>query len=207
MGKCCSNTCFGILTLLTIGLTLALFIFATFIYAKIKTANETIFIAIVICLCVSALLFFFGIYASCCGGKCTKAILSIFYIIYAFAIGAAGVLIIVYKSRLTQIFRDAYDQGKFKQADLDAIAETFNCVFPDTESNLTNSTESCFDKFEKYVTKYGLIVGIALLCLFVLLMAGVVLSCKFLCRKDEYEDISAPKKPDNAINTPLTYGW
>ncbi|KAK8860420.1 Leukocyte surface antigen cd53 [Tritrichomonas musculus] len=205
MGKCASGTCFTLLTLLTIGLTLALFIFATIVYAKIKTASESIFIGLIVCLCISFLLFVFGIYASCCGNNCVKGILSILYIVYALGIGAAGVVLLIYRQKLPDYFSDAYHKGSLSNSTIDTIQETFNCHFP-PKATVLEDQEDCLEKFKDYVHRYGLICGIALLALFIFLLLGVCLAIRIICKKDE--DISNAKSRENEqINTPLTYGW
>ncbi|OHT08688.1 hypothetical protein TRFO_04750 [Tritrichomonas foetus] len=210
--KCCTGTCFTILTIFTIGLTLGIFIFATIVYSKIRTVNDTIFIVIIIALCVTALVFIFGIYSSCCGNKCTKGILTFIYLIYALVLAALGISLLIFKNKLPGYFREAYDSGKFSKEDIATLEETFNCQFPESENGtslLLNDTDTnqtdCFEMFESYVKDYGLWLGIALIILFVILFIGVVLACRLACKKDEESTGTHPVKEQ--VSTPLTYGW
>ncbi|OHT16921.1 Tetraspanin family protein [Tritrichomonas foetus] len=207
--KCCTGMCFMMLTLCTLGVTLAILIFATIIYSKIRTVNETLFIVIIIALCVTALIFIFGLYASCCGKKCSKGVLSMIYLIYAIALGACGVLILIYKNKLVGMLEDVYNKGKLSSDDISSIEEFFKCSFENkTELVLLNETDDgCFNKFEDYVKKYGLIIGIVLLVIFVLLMFGVIMSCRLACKKEDISSGSKQEQNNSQITSPLTYGW
>lgn len=206
MGKCASGTIFTILTFLTIGFTFALFVFATVIYAKIKSASNEAFIIIIVCLCISFLILLFGIYASCCGNDCVKVILSILYIIYAFGIGAMGVALIIYQKKLPDYFSNAYYDGTLSNTTKDTIEEAFNCKFPPKNILLDDST-NCLTKFEDYVHHYGLICGITLIALFILLFIGVCFAFRAICKKDNHDESNAKSREQETINQPLTYGW
>ena len=208
MGKCCSSTCFAILTLLTIGLTLAVFIVALIAYVKFKFLNNTVFIVIIVCLCVSTLLLLFGIYASCCGKNCSKTLLSILYIIYALALGAGGVLILIYQDELGNYLEKIANNGHLTPNEREIIEDFFDCNFTNTTDNADSSDNDCVEMFKDYIDKYGLIVAIALLVLFALLMVGVVIACRLMWKKEnEYEIGKNSNKLENAVNQPLTYGW
>lgn len=206
MGKCASGI-FTILTLLTIGCTFALFVFATVVFVKIKSASNEIFIVIIICLGVSFLILIFGIYASCCGNNCVKGVLSILYIIYAFAIGALGVALIIFQKKLPEYFDKAYYDGTLSNTTQDMIVEAFNCKFPPKNKRINDETpKDCLDKFKDYVHNYGLICGIALIVLFILLFIGVCFAIHVICKKDQ--DLSnAKSREQEQMNQPLTYGW
>lgn len=209
--RCCTNTCLTFFTLFTLGATLGFLIFSTYIVSKVRKVNDTIFIILVVATCITGIVFIFGIYASCCGNRCARGALSVIYLAYALAILACGIIVLIYRNKFANYLRDNYYDEKLTDSDKDYIEKTFDCTFPErpvpnatNATLLENSTASCFDKFDDFCKKFGIIIGVVLIFLFVVIFIGVVFACNAACKKRE---TSSGSKTKEQVSTPLTYGW
>lgn len=215
MGKCCSNLCFTILTLLTIGVTLGVFIVCIlwcykYGVTKIEEANIILIIS-VIGLCVSALIFFFGVYASFCGKKCAKSILAIIYLIYALGLCALAILIFAFKTQTLETFK------KFLERKPDELViqlenllkccgydDDYNKTWCETEASIEVKDVRCKPIIESNY-KYAQYAAGVLIGLFILLMVGDVIAFRLICRKENDEERKNQNREQ--LSTPLTYGW
>lgn len=197
---------FTILTLFTIGSTVALFALSTYYIYKVLDGVSDGFIAgVIVALCVSFLVFCFGIYASCKGTKCSRSILAIIYIIYALFIGFMAIFFLAFKNKIIELIGKEYNKNNNEF--VESINKAFNChsweVINNTIDYLQeNKTISCKEKICEFYNKTQLVIGIILIGVFLILIFGIVLVFKYICCSNE--DDSSLKEQ---ISTPLTYGW
>lgn len=202
MGKCALGACFTLLTIITIGATLALFIFAVIVYTKIKVVSETVFIVVIVGLCVTALLFLFGIYASFCGGNCSKNLLSILYLLFSLVIGGAGVILLIYRTKLPEYFEEYVKNQDHKEI-IDTIENVFKCSVEETPG-----TKTCQVIFKEYCEKYGAIVGGCLLGIFAFLLFGVIIAWCLMCQQGKADTSNVqPLNTQNTLNDQLNFDW
>lgn len=198
---------FTILTLLTIGSTVALFGLSTYyIYKFLDGVSDGFIAGIIVALCVSFLVFCFGIYASCKGTKCTRSVLAVIYILYAIFVGAMAIFFLAFKNKILTLIGDQYNKENNEL--VESINKAFNCN--SWEGNQTVNTTvsenttliSCKEKIEKFYNKTQLVIGIILIAVFLILVVGIILVFKYICCSAE--DSTSSKE---RLSTPLTYGW
>jgi multidrug efflux pump subunit AcrB len=189
---------FTLLTIITLGVASGILIAALvyFIKFSISKVSDELFIATVIAVCVSGLILFYGVWASIWGGKCPKALLAVFYAIYALLLGALGIVILALKKQIIDEMGHVFaTQPDFQKALQDAAdCQDWN----DTE-------ETCKQVIEKFYGSFGLGAGIALIALFVVLLVGDGFAWKWTCQKWDGLDDGSSEKP--ATTTPLRYSW
>ncbi|KAH0786108.1 Tetraspanin family protein [Histomonas meleagridis] len=189
---------FTILTLITIGSTIALFAACLyFIKTKLDDISQTLLIVVIVALCISILVFIFGIYASVKGKKCARSLLAIIYIFYALIVGAMAIFVLACKGVLYDAVKSQFDSGN--QDFINIIQAGFNCKSWD---NATVGNTSCKSAIETFYNSTILIIGICLGVVFFILLVGIIFVFKYVCcGKDDKSD------DNNQISTPLTYGW
>ena len=204
---CGRNFLFTVLTLLTIGVSLA--VFAAMLYyfdqIAIKQVAEDLFVGVVIGLCLSVLLLIYGFYASCCGNRCHKCLLSVFYLIFSITLGAVGVALLAVKGKIEEGLAKLWETGQTQVTS--ALEDGFKCISWDNHS--IAESERCRTKIMNFYSKYGNIGGGCLIALFVVLMAGTVLAFRFVCKSEPKSDKASSTQPNgkDQFTTPLTYGW
>lgn len=175
--------------------------------SKARKVDDTVFIVLIVATCITGIILIFAIYASCCGGRCARGSLGVFYLAYAIVVLACAIIIFVFRSKFSKFFHDRYDEGKLSDKDIEDIEKMFDCQFPNKTASITlleESPDSCFTKYDDFVQKFGLIIGIVLIVLFVLIFIGVVVAFHSACKKQE---TSSGSKSKEQVSTPLTYGW
>lgn len=207
--KCAAPCCLGALTLVTIGATLALFLYVTIKVVELKTLSDTSVIVVVVGLCLSILLFVIGIYASCCGGKCIRSIVSILFLIYAVGLGALGIVIFAFKTKLYDGISKIMDREDVDKGVLDIEANLKCCGWE--IANLTRCENStfhvmCSEKLDKIYTKEGYILAGACLGAALVLIIGTVFAFKFLCKEAESETETKNTYAETLVSTDR-YGW
>jgi hypothetical protein len=198
---------FTLLTLITIGASCALLIalVVLFVQLKLTAASTGLFAGLVVAMCVSLLLLFYGFYASVYGTACHKAVLSIVYCIFALALGALGICVIVLKNTISD------DLGKYwatHETEMAQVEKRLDC-FNWTQTNSSQSgKESCKDVFDTFYNNFGKGIAAGLLVLFVILMVGDVFAWKFVCdRVNGRSRLGDGSDGSKQLTAPLTYSW
>jgi hypothetical protein len=197
--QCQRGILFTILTLLTIGVSSALFILVVYYFVDlgIQKAENKVFAIVVTAMCVSILLLVYGFWASTCGGKGAKYSLAVIYLVYAFVLLAIGVVLLALKGKIIDAVDD-YFTGLAPDAKVrTAFEDEFNCKW-----NATVEVE-CKVKFEDMYKSFGIGVAAGLIVLFAILIAGDIVAWKWLCSTWD-DDTTGPKAN---VTTPLTYSW
>ncbi|OHS92947.1 hypothetical protein TRFO_12124 [Tritrichomonas foetus] len=225
--QCCRSFGFTILSIITIGAACALFGVALYYIATMfKDVSNTLMVACVIALCVSILVFLFALYASVKDNRCIRTVLTFIYIIFAFVVGAAAILMFAFKGTLFKLI-----QGEIEKNNTDLIyslEKAFDCKLvvnattpdqPDTNSSLMFLEEGgnvsfygsdCEDKINKFWKSRIPPIGGALIGIFVIIVIGIILSFKYICCTKDNVDLSPTDKSNRSkeqLNSPLTYGW
>lgn len=197
---------FTILTLLTIGSTVALFGLSTYyIYKFLDGVSDGFIAGVIVALCISFLVFCFGIYASCKGTKCTRSVLAVIYIVYALFVGAMAIFFLAFKSKIVELIGKEYNKKNNEL--VESINKAFKCnswvgINNTTDYLQENATISCKEKINEFYNKTQLVIGIVLIAVFLILIIGIILVFKYICCSKD--DASSNKEQ---ISTPLTYGW
>jgi hypothetical protein len=205
---CLARTFFTILTLSTIGVTTAVIIFL-FIIVEVEGLNlvsQTVKIYLIIALVVSVLILIFAIIASCCGRKCLRCFLAIFYLIFAAAIAGFAVLVALHHDNFVASLDSlwASDASPLPEK----IEEAFECRCFNSSGNViclqgenVSGFETCDRAIQKVIDEYwesifGFAVGAAGLLLLAAIIALAYVCC---CKKDQpyginygYRFLSAP---------------
>lgn len=206
---CCNNTCFAILSLLTVGLTFAgvILILVYVLKFKVKEYSQGFYYTSIILVCAGFILLAFAIYASFCGKKCAKTVISIIYILYAlFLIGIAIVCFclssLIYTS-LASIWKNS------SETDIESaktIEKAFKCcTYNISYADITNCTKehSEYQTCEKAIkdkVNFPMIGGIVLGLGILLLVATFCALC--IACNDKGAEAS-----HSQFDTPLNYGW
>jgi len=203
--QCGPSFLFAVLTLLTIGASTVVFVFLVIYFNKIhmKSVSESLLIGVIIGLCVSILVLLYGAYASCCGGRCHKLVLTVLYLVFSLVLGAIGVALLAVKGEVEKGLAMLWSTGKTDVTD--SLEEGFSC------KGWGEASDSCKTVIMDFYSKWGTIAGGALIGLFVLLMIGVVFACRFICRSraDEGSEKGSAAQPGarDQFTAPLAYGW
>jgi hypothetical protein len=100
---------FTVITLATIGLTtgaiVGLYIWATLHH--IPAISVDVRIGWIIAIVVSVMFFCFGIYASCCGKRCARCLLGVFFVVYGLGFGALMVLVLADQKGILALLNSA----------------------------------------------------------------------------------------------------
>ena len=208
--KCAAPCCLGTLTLATIGATLALFIFVTIKAIELKELSDKILIVVIAGLCVSLLLFFLGLYASCCGGKCIRSIVAILFLVYAVGLAALGIVIFAFKTNLYNAIEKVMDKEDVDQSIIDIEKQLKCCGFEDATLvrcwNSSYANVTCGSKLDAIYTKEGYILAGSCLGAALLLFIGTIFAYKFLCREVKSETETNNKIEETLVSTDR-YGW
>lgn len=201
---CGLSLLFTIMTLVTIGVTTAVFGIMLYYFKMIaiQEASSGLYAVLIIGLCVSLLILIYGTYASCCGGKCHKVIISLIYIIWAIVLLAVAVYVLVSKDKLLDTLGGAWDSNNetFKHAE-----NGLKCHNWDKKEG---ELETCKVKITEIYEKYGTPAGAVLIILALLLFVGVFLAFKIICRKTADDGASSSQQGGrDQFTTPLSYGW
>ncbi|KAH0795233.1 Tetraspanin family protein [Histomonas meleagridis] len=200
MGKCgkfVGGIGFTLLTLITVGATVALFSIALYAVNKnFEGYSASLKTGLIIALVISIVVFIFGIYASFSKNRCVKCILSIIYIVYAIFVLIMAIVILALGGAISEVIsREFQSNPDFRSS----FEKTFNCYT--WNSNTSNNTcQSVFDSSFGVARKA---IGGCLLGIFFLLLIGIIVAFCHVCRKRS-DDFSGS---ENTINTPLSYGW
>lgn len=201
------NFLFTLLTLLTIGVSCAVFIAMIYYFDKIhmKSVAEDLMVGVIIGLCLSILLFIYGLYASCCGNRCHKCLLSVFYLIFTITLGAVGVALLAAKSKVKEGLAKLWQDNE--KSVTDALEEGFKCKSWNDAS--IPKEQRCETVITEFYEKYGNIGGGVLIALFVVLMGGTIIAFRFVCKREPKSDKASSTQPNgkDQFTTPLTYGW
>ena len=211
--QCCRSFGFTILSVLSIGAAVALLSAAVyFIATKFKGISDSLLTIVIIALCVSVLVFLFSLYASTKDNKCVRTVLTFIYIIFALVMGAAGIFLLAFKGELLKIINDAVVRN---QTDVTYSIETaFNCQMLTSNDTSQGGREQFYDsecesKVDEFYKSKIPPIGGCLIADFVVLMFGVVMSFRYICRKEKL-DLSPSDQSNKSreqLNSPLTYGW
>lgn len=193
---------FTILTLVTVGTTVVLFSFAVH-YSKKLEVSKGLTNGVIIALVVSIVVFLFAIIASFAAKRCLRGTLGIIYIVYAIFVLGMAIVLLAFKSKILTLIGDAF---KNENKDITkSIKEGFNCLYW-MNISLINDPNNCYDKVSDFWNKKGKVVAYILIAVFVILVAGIVLSFVYACCcKNKEDDLSS--NSNSQFNTPLTYGW
>ncbi|OHT04750.1 hypothetical protein TRFO_06184 [Tritrichomonas foetus] len=192
--QCMSSIVLSIITLLTMGVISALFV-AALVVTKMKDLDhlsDEVFYVIIAGSVISLVLFFFGIYASCCGGRCSKIILAILYLVFAAALGASGAFLIARGDEIIEHCRKIWDDSQFVEV-RDNIEEIFKCCGYDAEARclITLELQTCHEVIGDYISKYKFYGGIAALALAVIVIIGMMIALANTCCGRERSEIIA----------------
>jgi hypothetical protein len=193
---------FTTLTLLTIGVSAALFILLVyyFIHLGIQTAEEAVFAILVVAMCVSVLLLFYGFWASACGRKAAKISLAVIYLVYGLVLLAIGIALLALKSNIIDTVQSFFVDKPVDDKVRTAFEKEFDCKWtpePETETD-------CKKKFQDLYGSFGVGIAAGLIVLFALLLVGDIIAWRWLC--NNWEDVpEAAKQP--TMTSPLTYSW
>jgi hypothetical protein len=209
--SCGVNTLFTLLTLLTIGIS-TLLLAAVVVYLNTLSftqINKGFFIGLSIALSVSLMILLYGIYASCCGEGCQKAVMSVLFMIYAVALIGIGVALLVLKSKIEEQFHVFWEKREDHPGAIEALEASFDCCGWDLSDfrvcfNSTRRGSWCGPKVEDAYKKYGTPIAGGLIGLGGLLLIGTIVAIVFVCKaakEDEWESASSGRK------NPLTSGW
>jgi hypothetical protein len=196
---CQRGALFTCLTLLTIGISSALFIAVVYYFVDLSfhKAEKSVFAILVVAMVVSLLLLIYGFYASICGGKAAKFSLAVIYLIYALVLLAIGVALLAIKDTIIDAVED-YFLSDTTAEDVRSKFETeFKCEW---EGNATN----CKTKIQDLYKSFGVGIAAGLIVLFAILLLGDIIAWRWLCSK--WEDGPAGGQGGD-VKTPLTYSW
>jgi hypothetical protein len=195
---CRRGLVFTALTLLTIGVSTALFISVVyyFVSLKVQDANKSIFAVLVVAMVVSFLLLVFGFWSSFRGPPCSKAVLAVIYAIYAVALLGIGVCLLAMKGQITDAVQEYFDDNPGELRD--AFQEGLNCSWNDTNA------ASCLDKFKEIYDTFGIGIGVGLIVLAVVLLIGDGFAWKWFCETWRNREVLSNQ---TNLTEPLTYSW
>ena len=206
MGQCCTRFCMTLLTLSTVGLTLAIFAYGIVIAKDMKELDDRILISIIIALCVSALLFIFGLYSSWKGGKCARSITGLLFIIYGVALLGFAVLLFIYKNKVRGFIAEKLDTENIDHT-LQEIEKEFGCCGLDKELDRCKESHqgTCAAKLDGILNKSMIVAGVSLGAGLLLTIATI-----FVMRATCKEESSAKNESGITYNQSLNnenYGW
>lgn len=203
---CGLSLLFTIMTLFTIGVTTVVFGFMLYYFKMmaITEASDALYAVLIIGLCVSLLILIYGTYASCCGGRCHKVIISLIYIIWALVLLAVGIYVLGSKGKLLDMLGEHWDANKEKGA-ISTAEQELKCSGWNV---VTPGISTCKEVISGYYNKYGKPCAGVLIVLSLILFVGVFLAFKMICRKTTDERGSSSQQGGrDQFTTPLTYGW
>jgi hypothetical protein len=149
-------------------------------------------------MCLSLLLLLYGFYASIWGNACHKAVLSTFYGIFAIVLGALGICVLAFKTKIIEGLSNYLNDN---QDALNEFGRELHC-------STVNGAAECMNVFGSYYDKFGKGIGAALIVLFVILMVGDVLAWKFVCDRIRGRDkLGDGSDGGKQLTAPLTYSW
>jgi hypothetical protein len=196
----CGKSLFATLTLVTLGTATGLLVASLvyFIEFKVQTVSDALFIAVVIAVSVSFLLLLFGFWASIWGGRCSKSLLAIFYLVYAIALGGLGIVVLVLKNRIITQVGKVFDTNTDFH---DHFTSIVNCTGWSEEGT------TCLQKVQDFFKTFGVGVSAGLIVLFVILLVGDIFAWRVIfCSPSAREELSG-SKPGAEVTTPLRYSW
>ena len=182
MNRCCKlfgSLFFTVLTLASLGAMTSICVACLIIYktAKLDNISDTSFIILVISCCLCVVAFCFGIYASCCGEKCAKSVLAVFYLVFALLIIGATVFIQTSADTVLDKLRQIWYDEDYKE-EIDEVKKELQC----------SSYVSCRNKIKKMLVDYGVYIYSVMYVFAGLLILGVVLAFVMVCRRPVHEE-------------------
>ncbi|OHT09552.1 hypothetical protein TRFO_21508 [Tritrichomonas foetus] len=177
--KCCGRTLFTVLTLATLGAIVIVSTSAIIVFKvkKLDNISNTSTIILITTVCVSFIAFCFGIYASCCGKKCAKTTLGVFYLIIALAVISAGVYMQTSTDKFLAKFKAIWDDERYEK-EIEEIKKEFQC----------DKFESCKAKLKNFLNDYGIYIYVGIYVFAALLICGVVWAFTIACRKPDLDE-------------------
>lgn len=197
-----------LLTLATVGLTLAMFIYGIIVVKDMKDLDDRILVAIIIALCVSALLFIFGLYASWKGGKCSRSIVSLLYLVYGIGLIALAILLFVYKDKVKTFVAGKLDTENVDH-NLQEVEKELGCCGLH-EAGLERCkkagiSETCEAKLDVVLDKSMIVAGVSLAAGLVLAVATIFVM-RATCKEEASSKNESGITYDQSLNNE-NYGW
>jgi protein-S-isoprenylcysteine O-methyltransferase Ste14 len=202
-GNCSNGVLFTALTFLAMGASSAVFITLVTFFVKwqLYEADGALFAGIIVVMCISLLLLFYGLYASTCGSKYHKLILAIIYGIFALALGALGIVILTLHDKISDSVGKLFTENSDSQF-VQKLESRLNCH---NWTGCAHETLCCKDEFEKLYSSYGTPVGACLIVLFVALLVGDFFAWRWVCKKWRADEGTTAH--GDTTTAPLTYSW
>ena len=189
---CCANCCrslwLTLMSLITLGVTAVVLIILTILISeqKIKEVSNTIYILFIVATVIVCLVLVFAIYASCCGGKVSKTILGIIFIVLGVILLVFGIVVLAFKEDISDFITKMFIPGTEEYRDnpnaRDVLARFFKCWYLGQGPVDFERTDACTtvvgDKFEQY----DLACGILLIIFAVLMAISAIVCFVYVCK-------------------------
>ena len=190
MCKCIGGALLTIMSCLTLGLCLAAVVILLIIVETkdIPEATKEARIVLIVVLVITALIFIFAIYASCCGKICARRTLSAIFLIFAVVLLIIAIIMFTYTDRITAEIGKFWEEGeKHNQKVIDKIEESLKCCGYNSDKGCPADTERCKDKIQSEVNKIAYAIGVILVVICILLLICTIIGCSSKCapREDE----------------------
>ena len=203
----CNSFCFAILTIFTLGASVGILSFAIYCctYVKIDQAYDRLIIYVIVALCVSILILIFGLYSSCCGGNCSKTIMTVIYVVYGVALFALGIIAFSCKSKVMDKIGDLWKHNNTVVPDIEKKVGC--CGWDNYTQECSETQELCSKLVEDLYTKWGYVVGGLLLGLSILLIVSSIVALVYAFKNNDNPYNHPDSNSKNQYDTPLDYNW
>ena len=188
MCKCIGGALLTIMSCLTLGVCLIASIVILIVVETqdIPDITKEAEIILIVILVITALVFIFAIYASCCGKICARRILSAIFIILAVILLVIAILIFTLTDKAIDEVGKYWETGENHDQDKIAeIEEALKCCGYDSDAGCAPDTERCKDKLDNQVHKIAYAIAIILIVVVVLLIICAIIGCLNKCAPRE----------------------
>lgn len=168
---------FAGISIVIFGLIVAFLSWALYVISQLEytSLDTSLFMYLVIALCVTALILFYSLFSLCWDCRFTRISLAIVFMIYDLAIGAMTVLIFLFEDRIIANVKKIWMMAE-TSGTIHYIQEKLNCCGYDSETTLQCSpgVQYCGTLLEDQFRKYKNIIGGSLAGFFVVILIGVI---------------------------------
>ena len=192
MCKCIGGTLLSVMSSFIIGLCLVATLIILIIVetSEISTVTKNAEIILIVVLVVTAIVFVFAIYASCCGKIVARRILSAIFIAFAVVLIVMAICIFTLSAKALDTIGEYWEEGaKYDQEIIDTIQDALKCCGYNSTEGCPPDTERCRSKIEKLVDNFADSIGIILIFVAVVLLVCATIGCIEKCAPREDEDI------------------
>jgi hypothetical protein len=189
-GQCCRKFYFLVLSIVGLGVVLAILIAGLVLGLKLQLfkADGKLVIYFIVATVITVLIFLFSVWISCHPSRRARIILAIFFLVYALAIVALGVLAFLIKNSIVDDIASLWDgTDEATETAVNALEDAFKCCgWNATRENCTaKSNESCNVSITDAIQNYWPIGAGVLLAFGVLLVIAIGVAFKLTCSEKE----------------------